>query len=474
MSTVRSSRVRAQWGVQFWLDVDLEARRPPEDRWTGNSAAIEQVEVSVLADGDPFWAPTSAFRQGVALDPIIDRARGEARPPSTVYTLRLTPGSSELCNDPAGPALGSPADASPTRLYELKLRPLEIDFELNEQFEIVRTSVMVRHDARWSRAPHGAAFVENGPRHRQTLHIDWKPDSIRRGATGSAAHPTACPRPANRARPAPPSVLVLHSTARMGNALNTFLSPTAAVRKGIHYIVDLDGHVVKMVHEDRACNHTGTACWRGVTPLGNHAIGIEHVHPSGSDTFPSAQIEASKDLVGQIVRRYNIRPWNVVGHADIAGSEHHPRLLHPSRRVNCPGLVFPWDRYAAARLVLPSPRLTPLPPSGSPYITYFGSGGAPLRSGDSDSATRYGGRRAPNNLGLIAKLQSDLASYGWAREAPINGNFDDETKHAVKRFQARFMQSFGRPNGRVDAQVVYALDEVLLVAAHGGMPGATP
>lgn len=476
--SVRNSHVRAEWAARFW-HASSTRRGQQLDRWRNSDAAITSVTLAVQADGASFWSPTRAFDARAPLDPVIDQARGENRPPTTVYRLRLEAGPHERTTEPAGPNMGTIVDPPATRTFQFGLRPLEIEFRLDEDYRIDPESVATVHDNRWSRPRHGGARVITR-RRTQILEIDWKPDWLRRGSHGWGRSRRAMARPLARSRNGVrPSVLVLHSTGGnlIGGSLNTFLSPALPrgpgdnpVRKGIHYIVDLDGHVVKLVHEDLACNHTGRAVWRGTTPLGRHAIGIEHVHLSSEDTFPRTQLDASKDLVGRIVSEYGLRSqlWNVVGHADISCDEDPPLRLHPSRRINCPGLHFPWREYEAAGLAVTHPHSSPTLDRSDAYGGYFVTPSVrALQNGDSDGAPRYGRRSAPTNLGVIAALQRDLKAIGWHRHAPINGVFDDELEVAVKRFQARFMHgSSSAPHhrrGHVDIDTINVLRGVRMV-----------
>lgn len=131
------------------------------------------------------------------------------------------------------------------------------------------------------------------------------------------------------------------------SALARLCDSAAAV--SAHYVVDVDGTVFRLVPEEDVAWHAGVSSWRGRRGLNRWSIGIEVVNPGhehGYQPFPEAQLEACLELGFDIVERWRIEPWNVVGHGDIA----------PMRRAD-PGELFPWQRFAEAGIGLwPEPR----------------------------------------------------------------------------------------------------------------------
>src|SRR5690606_26695646 len=112
--------------------------------------------------------------------------------------------------------------------------------------------------------------------------------------------------------------LVIHRTGGLsiGSALNTFTNPANVT--GIHYLLDVDGHVVKLVHESDRVNHTGPSFWLGSTQANQQSVGIEVVH-GGNGDFPAAQYATLLRLVGEIRAAHTgIVRQRVVGHSDIA------------------------------------------------------------------------------------------------------------------------------------------------------------
>jgi len=51
--------------------------------------------------------------------------------------------------------------------------------------------------------------------------------------------------------------------------------------------------------------------------------------------FEESQIAASIKLCKHLIQTYNLQPYNIVGHSDVA----------PGRKVD-PGALFPWQRFA--------------------------------------------------------------------------------------------------------------------------------
>lgn len=161
-----------------------------------------------------------------------------------------------------------------------------------------------------------------------TMRIDERPSS------------SCGPRPDG----SPIDMLVLHYTGMesAAAALERLADPAAAV--SAHYLIDEDGRIVRLVEEGQRAWHAGASFWRGHTDINARSIGIELVNPGhefGYRPFPEAQMAASIELAGDVVRRHAIPARNVVGHSDVA----------PARKLD-PGELFDWPRLAAAGIGL--------------------------------------------------------------------------------------------------------------------------
>lgn len=134
------------------------------------------------------------------------------------------------------------------------------------------------------------------------------------------------------------SMLVLHYTGMKSAeaALDRLCDPDAQV--SAHYCVNEQGQVFQLVEEQKRAWHAGIGYWRGEKDINSASIGIEIVNPGhefGYIPFPPEQMQAVIQLSADIVARHAIKPFNVIGHSDIA----------PARKED-PGELFDWESLA--------------------------------------------------------------------------------------------------------------------------------
>ena len=103
-----------------------------------------------------------------------------------------------------------------------------------------------------------------------------------------------------------------------------------------HYIVGEDGEIWQLVARKYSAWHAGISKWRGNENINARSIGIEFCSSSlGQKPFSDEQRKAGINLLKKLVKKYKIRPENVVGHSDIA----------PMRKVD-PGKSFFWKEIS--------------------------------------------------------------------------------------------------------------------------------
>ncbi len=229
------------------------------------------------------------------------------------------------------------------------------------------------------------------------------------------------PSPNFDARKAPPDKIVLHYTGmKTGEAaLARLRDPEAKV--SAHYVVEEDGHVFRLVPEERRAWHAGAGSWKGDRDLNSSSVGIEIVNPGhefGYRPFPSAQIDAVIDLMDDIRGRWTIEDSGIIGHSDLA----------PDRKED-PGELFPWKRLAQAGHGLwfeppPAPGLS-------------------LAEGEEGAA--------------VFALQAGFTRLGY--DLPPSGRFDSRTTAVVRAFQRHWVQTRfdGVADGETRARLIALL-----------------
>lgn len=250
--------------------------------------------------------------------------------------------------------------------------------------------------------------------------------------------------------------VIVHHTGgdKVGPALNTFLNPETIV--SAHYLIDLNGHVIKLKKDSHKANHAGCAQWKGNRYMNKSTIGIEIVN--GSMAYTAAQYDSLIDLLEQLVRAYESHlPANhIIGHSDIGTvTDDKGKCLllgNLGRKSGDPGNHFDWQKLEAKGLgLIPFPFIE----LGSGYGNYFTLYSDSLRLNDADSSNKYGGTQR-NDVAqeIIHELQEDLAAIGYATN--INGTMDARTVAAVKAFQEHIFSGTRRPllyGGKIGDQV---------------------
>jgi len=137
-----------------------------------------------------------------------------------------------------------------------------------------------------------------------------------------------------------PNLIVLHYTG-MGTAvaaIERLCDPVAEV--SAHHVIAEDGTVTTLVPEELRAWHAGAGCWGGVTDVNSVSIGVELAN-RGNAPFAAPLMAALEALLEQIMARWAIPAWRVIGHSDMA----------PARKAD-PGPRFDWQRLARAGLAV--------------------------------------------------------------------------------------------------------------------------
>ena len=102
-----------------------------------------------------------------------------------------------------------------------------------------------------------------------------------------------------------------------------------------HYFIRRDGSIILMVPELYEAWHAGKSSWKNDKSLNKKSIGIEvsnKGHQFGYQNFTKKQINSLIKLSKYLIKKYNIKKTNILGHSDIA-----------YERKKDPGEKFPWE-----------------------------------------------------------------------------------------------------------------------------------
>lgn len=134
-------------------------------------------------------------------------------------------------------------------------------------------------------------------------------------------------------RTMPVDTIIIHCSAfNAGQAIETYKEAEVSA----HYIIDLNGRIIRLVDVDKRAWHAGKSLWKGRESLNNCSIGIEVCSLSlGQLPYDKRQIFSLLRLCKRLMKKYHIKKENVLGHSDIA----------PSRKAD-PGKGFPWAYLA--------------------------------------------------------------------------------------------------------------------------------
>ena len=109
-----------------------------------------------------------------------------------------------------------------------------------------------------------------------------------------------------------------------------------------HFFIKKNGQIILMVPELFEAWHAGKSNWKKDISLNKNSIGIEISnmgHKFGYKEFSKPQISSLIKLSKYLIKKYNIKKSNILGHSDIA-----------FERKKDPGEKFPW-RYLANKKI---------------------------------------------------------------------------------------------------------------------------
>jgi N-acetyl-anhydromuramyl-L-alanine amidase AmpD len=298
---------------------------------------------------------------------------------------------------------------------------------------------------------HGAAVSES----ESFLLVDWKPDWVQCGFTHGLKGQQVEPGRPERIL-SPVHFIVLHHTeaATPGSTIDHFSDKIHNQEEtGAHYLIDVDGHTIKMAHETVRTFHPGKCCWYGLDSTQpadtsadfdwtNISVGIEQVHEE-EIAYPSTQIAGTKNLIERLRAAYGTSHHNVLGHGEIAlvtqqrvhGKVEKTKRL--GRKVRCPGQAYDWH-------ILENSGNATRPAHGPSMVPHARYGGFFEKNPDGAINTVEDDQTIVPIA--IAGLQLTLSELGYF--VNFTARYDEPTMHAVEAFQVRYFSGRFRRDER--------------------------
>ena len=136
--------------------------------------------------------------------------------------------------------------------------------------------------------------------------------------------------------------IVIHYTGMQSEreSIERLCNPKTKVSS--HFLISKSGKVYRLVQDSRIAWHAGKSCWGKYKNLNKNSIGIELVnkgHEFGYTNFGEEQLSSLIKICKRLIKKYNIKNKNIVGHSDIA----------PLRKLD-PGEKFPWKNLADKKI----------------------------------------------------------------------------------------------------------------------------
>ena len=105
-----------------------------------------------------------------------------------------------------------------------------------------------------------------------------------------------------------------------------------------HYFIKKNGSIVNMVPDRYISWHAGVSFWKALKRINRYSIGIEIQNPGHEfnyKNFNNRQIKSIIFLSKKLLKIYNLKKKNFLGHSDIS----------PNRKKD-PGEKFPWEKLS--------------------------------------------------------------------------------------------------------------------------------
>ena len=157
--------------------------------------------------------------------------------------------------------------------------------------------------------------------------------------------------------------------------------------------------VINLVADEKRAWHAGNSQWGDDISLNDFSIGIEINNDGVTEEFSDFQMTALIKLLNNLIKAYNISPFNIISHHEVA----------PNRKVD-PSQYFNWQLLA------------------DHGVTYF-----PKSRGSKEILCSVG-----DISDNVKQMKNKLFHWGYRYFQPDNDVFDQHTVTVVESFQRKY------------------------------------
>ncbi len=218
--------------------------------------------------------------------------------------------------------------------------------------------------------------------------------------------------------------LIFHYTGmkKESEALNKLTRIQSEV--SCHYFIKNNGEIILMVPDLYIAWHAGKSLWKNYQSLNKYSIGIEISNPGHQHNYKeysTKQINSLINLSRHLIKKFNIKQKNILGHSDIA----------PNRKKD-PGEKFPWKDLSKKKIGLWH---------SLPQNLLSKNRKIKITSKDKNFFFK------------------NLYKIGYSKKFSKNFNQNNHLKLIVKSFQRRFRQEL--VNGIIDKECLIITDNLI-------------
>ncbi len=137
-------------------------------------------------------------------------------------------------------------------------------------------------------------------------------------------------------------LIIIHYTALKDYQESISYLCNPANKVSCHFLISQKGKIYSLVDENKRAWHAGISYWNNYRDINSKSFGIEldYSEKFSNNNFNLDMMRSLKTLIRYLIKKYNIKNYNILGHSDVA----------PFRKKD-PGRYFPWNNLIKSKLI---------------------------------------------------------------------------------------------------------------------------